>query len=47
MDVNRRYQITNGQSTTWLHCEHHVYKVSNTTLQAIHVSENGISMSYF
>ena len=55
MDVNvnvrwtfsRRYQISNGQSITWLHGEHHVYIVSNTILQATHFSENGISMSNF
>ena len=43
--LNRRYQITKGQYTTWLHGEHHVYIVSNTILQAIHFSENGISVT--
>ena len=45
--LNRRYQITKGQYSTWLHGEHHVYIVSNTILQAIHFSENGISVSNF
>ena len=44
---NRRYEITNGQSTTWLHGEHHVCIVSITILQAIHFSKNDISMSNF
>ena len=40
---DRRYQITNGQ----LPGKHHMYIISNTILQAIHFSENGISMSNF